>query len=254
MDFDINTKGKNLFLSLSTISLLLMMILTTVLWWFVAPRLEDIHELLRPFSLTILRIFYLLVIIGITLVYLTSFSKRNFLIFPFAVRISIQFLFPITILLGKIVGISKEKIRESYVHVNNSFIKVIKRKFKNSEVLMLLPHCLQNTDCGIRITIDINKCAECGKCDIGDLTKLAVKHKIPIAIATGGTLARRIIVKNHPKFIIAVACERDLVDGLHDVFPIPVYGVLNERPEGPCINTRVAVEKIENALEKILLQ
>ena len=252
MDFEINTKGKNLFLSLSTISLILMMIVTTILWWFVAPRLEDIHEFLRPFSLTLLRIFYFIVILGITLVYLTSYTKRNFLIFPFAVRISIQFLFPITILFGKTVGITKDKVRESYVHVNNSFIKVIRKKFKNSEVLILLPHCLQNTDCGIRITVDINKCVECGKCDIGDLTKLAVRYKVPIAIATGGTLARRIIVENRPKFIIAVACERDLVDGLHDVFPIPVYGVLNERPEGPCVNTRVAVKKIEKALESII--
>jgi len=252
MDFEINTKGKNLFLSLSTISLIMMMIITTILWWFVAPRLEDIHEFLRTFSLTLLRIFYFIVIIGITLVYLTSFLKRNYLIFPFAVRISIQFLFPITILLGKMVGITKDRIRDSYVHINNSFIKVLKKKFNPSEILILLPHCLQNTECGIRITVDIDQCIKCGKCDIGDLTKLAVNYKIPIAIATGGTLARRIIVKNRPKFIIAVACERDLVDGLHDVFPIPVYGVLNERPEGPCINTRVAVEKIEKALKSIL--
>ncbi|MBP7563009.1 MAG: DUF116 domain-containing protein, partial [Candidatus Cloacimonetes bacterium] len=67
-----------------------------------------------------------------------------------------------------------------------------------------------------------------------------------------GTLARRIIVNVKPKLIIAVACERDLVDGILEVFPIPVYGLLNDRPEGPCINTRVSCELIEQILQKII--
>jgi hypothetical protein len=82
---------------------------------------------------------------------------------------------------------------------------------------------------------------------------VAEKYGANIAIATGGTLARRIVLKFRPKLIIAVACQRDLVDGLREVFPIPVYGVLNQRPEGPCINTRVAVEEIDYALRKLSL-
>ncbi|OQX71970.1 MAG: hypothetical protein B6D62_00750 [Candidatus Cloacimonas sp. 4484_275] len=252
MDIEINTKGKELFLALATLSLFLLMIITTLLWWFISPRLHEISEFLADISLTALRVFYLILVIGTILIYLTCFLERNFLVARFAVKLFIVVIFPVTILLGKIFGISKDKIRESYVYVNNAFIKALKKKFDPSEVLILLPHCLQNTECGIRITVDIFKCVRCGKCDIGDLTKLAVEHGIPIAIATGGTLARRIIVEHRPKFIIAVACERDLVDGLHDVFPIPVYGVLNERPEGPCINTRVMVEKIRLALKIIL--
>ena len=38
---------------------------------------------------------------------------------------------------------------------------------------------------------------------------------------------------------MAVACERDLTSGIQDSYPIPVIGVLNERPFGPCRNTRV---------------
>jgi hypothetical protein len=67
---------------------------------------------------------------------------------------------------------------------------------------------------------------------------------VKIAIATGGTLARKIIIQTKPRCIIAVACQRDLVDGLIDVFPIPVFGILNERPNGPCINTDVNINQI----------
>jgi hypothetical protein len=74
-----------------------------------------------------------------------------------------------------------------------------------------------------------------------------------IAIATGGTLARKIIVQARPKCIIAVACQRDLVDGLLEVFPIPVYGILNEAPFGPCINTTVDVQKIKDFLNHFIL-
>ena len=37
-----------------------------------------------------------------------------------------------------------------------------------------------------------------------------------------------------------------------DVFPIPVIGVLNERPCGPCCNTRVNTEDIQLVIERLL--
>jgi hypothetical protein len=67
-------------------------------------------------------------------------------------------------------------------------------------------------------------------------------------VATGGTLARRIIVDNRPKAIVAVACEHDLTSGIQDAYPIPVIGILNDRPNGPCINTKVDIQKVGEAI------
>ena len=69
-----------------------------------------------------------------------------------------------------------------------------------------------------------------------------------MGVATGGTLARQMVKEIRPKAIIAVACERDLTSGIQDVFPLPVIGVLNERPFGPCFNTRVDIKKVEAAI------
>ena len=55
-----------------------------------------------------------------------------------------------------------------------------------------------------------------------------------------------------PKAIIAVACERDLTSGIQDVFPLPGIGVLNERPFGPCFNTRVDISKVEDTIKYFL--
>ncbi len=250
-DFNINTKGKGLVLVLATVSLIIMMVLTTLLWWFISPRLHEISDVLATLSLTALRIFYLVLTMGMLLVYLTCYLGRNFLIAHFAVRSFITVLFPISVFFGKIVGISEERLRTSFVHVNNAFLQSIRKRYPADRILILLPHCLQHTSCKIRITIDIHLCARCGRCDISRLVDIADKYHAKIAIATGGTLARRIVLKYRPKMIIAVACQRDLVDGLRDVFPIPVYGVLNDRPEGPCINTRVATKKIEYALQAL---
>ena len=69
-------------------------------------------------------------------------------------------------------------------------------------------------------------------------------------MATGGTIARRIVVQLRPKLIIAVACERDLASGIQDTYPLPVYGILNIRPFGPCLDTDVALERVEWAIRQ----
>ena len=71
-------------------------------------------------------------------------------------------------------------------------------------------------------------------------------------MATGGTLARKVIVEKRPKLVIAVACERDLTSGIKDCYPLPVIGILNDRPHGPCFNTLVEMAKIEQALLSVL--
>lgn len=249
MKYEIETKGKFLFLLLSTISLILLMVITTLLWWFISPRLHELSSILAMGILTALRMFYFLVILGIVILFFECYSQYSIKVFHKLIRFSIVILFPFNVMIGKFLCIAKDKVRESFVQVNNSFIKSKMQGLNANDILVLLPHCLQNYDCTYRITNDINNCTECNKCSIVKLKKISERYSVKIAIATGGTLARKIIVDTKPKCIIAVACQRDLVDGLLEVFPIPVYGILNERPQGPCINTDVNINKIEGFLE-----
>ena len=75
---------------------------------------------------------------------------------------------------------------------------------------------------------------------------------VNLAVVTGGTLARKKVIENKPKAIIAIACERDLTEGILDTNPLPVMGVLNIRPEGPCKNTKVDLVKVIEAIEFFL--
>ena len=119
---------------------------------------------------------------------------------------------------------------------------------KTRRILLLLPHCLQVNECKIRLTHNIFNCARCGKCEIKDLIGIAEENQLDLFVATGGTLARRIITEARPEAIVAVACERDLSSGIVDTYPLPVLGITNERPFGPCLNTRVDLKLVANAI------
>jgi len=230
------------------------MVITTLLWWFISPRLHEINTYLALGVLSALRVFYLIVLFGIVILYLACYNRySNKFIFRL-IRFVIIFLFPVNVILGRCIGVSRDKIRESFVKVNNSFLDVSTISLLPNQILVLLPHCLQNYNCTYRITNDIRHCNECKKCIIYLFKNLIEKYKIKVVIATGGTLARKVIIDLHPSLIIAVACQRDLVDGLLDAYPIPVLGILNERPNGPCVNTTVDIHQISDFLENIYLR
>ena len=146
--------------------------------------------------------------------------------------LTIKFFLPVMVLLGKALRIKKKNIMLSFISVNNELVLAEAGQYKPEEILLLMPHCLQNSKCDRRLTYDINNCVRCGKCPIAGLLELHDKYGVNLAVATGGTIARRIVVQMRPKMIIAVACHRDLSSGIQDTYPLPVFGVLNERPHG----------------------
>jgi len=119
------------------------------------------------------------------------------------------------------------------------------------KLLLLLPHCLQNHTCTYRITFDASNCRRCGKCPVGEIMALAEEKGTPVAVATGGTLARRHIKDRKPLAVVAVACPRDLGQGMLDAWPVPVIGVENTRPCGDCLDTQVDVSSLKKAIEDL---
>jgi len=146
------------------------------------------------------------------------------------------------------IGLSKDKVWSSFIKVNNELVASDGKQYEPKEILLLMPHCLQRSDCTVRLTYGVHNCKRCGKCPMTGLIELSRRYGVHLAIATGGTIARRIVVQKRPKIILAVACERDLSSGIQDTYPLPVYGILNYRPYGPCLNTQVALDQLEDTL------
>lgn len=160
----------------------------------------------------------------------------------------VRFLITPITLIGNLLGIEKERVQRAYTYFNNKVVWAGKYSLVPEEILLLLPHCLQNSRCNYKITRDVFNCKRCGKCTISEIIGLTERYPVKVSVVPGGTLARRAVEERKPRAVIAVACERDLSSGIQETKLFPVIGIINERPEGPCTNTRVDIKKIEDAI------
>lgn len=240
---------KRIFIGLIVFTVFLITAVTVGLYLIPYIGLRNIHPLAPEVVCITMGAVISALILGVGLLILTLVRGREIFFAAKLRGIVIEVLFPIMIVVGKLLGISKEKIQQSFVEVNNLLVRAKCGGAKPERVLLLMPHCLQFNDCAIKITSDATKCQACGKCRIKDLVELSQKYNVHLSVATGGTLARRRVAEAKPQAIIAVACERDLTSGIQDAYPLPVIGILNDRPFGPCFNTSVDIAKVAEALE-----
>lgn len=138
------------------------------------------------------------------------------------------------LMIGKALGISRDKVGHAYVLLHNQ-LEALPKKIEQSEKLLLLaPRCLSREA-------------------LEQLKKMQAEYHFSQVIAVGGSEARKAIATVKPRGIIAIACERDLLAGLKDLNGrIPVIAFPNERPEGPCKNTLIPLDSIEKTVKIIL--
>lgn len=243
---------KRLFIALMGLTCVVLVCLIFLAWWVPSRGLANIHpDLPRIVGLVVLALSGM-AILGTVLLVLTTALGKDIFFTRFMRLVVIKFLLPMIEFVGRVLGLDKDRIRQSFIAMNNSLVISQKYKVRPDRILILLPHCIQLFDCEIKVTGDVNKCVLCGRCDIKGLVQIGRKYGIDISVATGGTLARKVIVEKRPKLVLAVACERDLTSGIKDCYPLPVIGILNLRPHGPCFNTIVDVTAIDAALQQVL--
>jgi hypothetical protein len=244
---------KRVFLGLLVVTCALFTILLAILWYVPYVGLTNIHPELPLILGVVFAVLLFLFLGGFFLLALTVVLGRD-LFFSRKLRgVVIKLLLPLMSGVGKLCAVSKDQVRRSFIEINNQLVLAQHPRTSADRLLLLMPHCLQFHECQFRITGNTLHCKRCGKCPITGLVDLSEKYGVGLAVATGGTLARRIVVERRPKLIIAVACERDLSSGIQDSHPLPVFGVLNERPKGPCYDTLVNLERVEWALQTFLL-
>ncbi len=239
---------KVLFVGLLLVTCALLFLVAAILWWVPYVGLANIHRALPTLLGAFFGVVLWLAVSGIFSLVLTLILKKDFWLSKRLRGLVIKVIFPVLILVGKLFGISKESVQHAFVEVNNGLVMAQTRSIKPERLLLLMPHCLQNYDCTVKITGNVDNCKRCGTCQIRDLVELAETYHTGLSVATGGTIARRIVVERKPQLIIAVACERDLISGIQDSYPVPVYGIFNRRPYGPCFNTQVDLKEVKKAM------
>lgn len=243
---------KRLFIGLITGSSVLVCLVLVGLWIVPVVGLGAIHPL-APWLLGTLVLSAILALSWASLALVLNILLGRPVLGGKRLRgVTVRVFLPLMTMLGRALGIPPQDVQASFIRVNNELVSAEGLRVPAERILVLVPHCLQQSRCPQRLTYDVDHCRRCGLCDIGELLKLRDALGLRLAVATGGTIARRIVVENRPQLIIAVACERDLAHGIQDTFPIPVFGILNQRPHGPCRDTRVMLEEVRKAVERFM--
>ncbi|MGH7559645.1 MAG: DUF116 domain-containing protein [Gemmatimonadales bacterium] len=128
----------------------------------------------------------------------------------------------------------RDRVENAAIKVFDRLALARKRRVSGRELLLLIPRCL-------------------AKEMLEGVLGVARRYEVPVFVATRGQLARRVIRERRPKAVVAVACERDMVTGLHDVAgKVPVLGLTLTLPDGPCKDTRLDLGRLEEFVRSYL--
>ncbi len=243
---------KRLFLGLFLLLTLIMLTALAYLFLFITRPDAVIFQFTFYVTTTFLAILAGLSLLVFAILVISLLRGEPLAGFSRLVQKTLVFFFPLVMQLGRLLRITSENIQRSFIEINNRLVELKMIRVPANKLLLLLPHCLQDEDCPHKITRNPFNCKRCGRCPVDKLIDMAERWQVKIKVVTGGTLARQAVNKLRPECILAVACERDLSTGIVDSFPLPVCGVLNERPSGPCFNTTVCFDALEEKLVNLL--
>ncbi len=221
---------------------LLFLIITTgivmvgmgLLLFLIMPRMHQLHPMVAQMTAWVGGSILAALLLGVLAVILTVLTERPFAFFLKGKELANHPLALLSLKIGQELGFSKDRLRNSLLKIGNALTRSFYKSVKPEGLLIVAPRCL---------SMMIRK----------ELEALTQKYGITFHTASGGNKARELLVTQQPKAIIGVACERDLFSGVQDVGgKIPVITIANKRPDGPCINTFINLEEMEEAIRFFL--
>lgn len=220
----------SLFLRWVGVAFLVSALLAAALMYLLTPRLSQIHPILATVTWGVLGVAVVFVLWWWGMLGLSFRLNRALLPAWLAERGLFLRVMAVTSRVAGWFG-RRDWVENAAVKVYNALALLRVRQVTSGEMLLLVPRCLS------RETLD------------GVLT-LAGRHEVAVFVATRGQLARRVIRERRPRAVVAVACERDMVTGLHDVAgKIPVLGLTMTLPNGPCKDAALDLVQLERYME-----
>jgi len=203
--------------------------------WLVEPRLASFWSPLPKIAWILLGTALGLTLLWTLILDLSLRLNRNLLPRKLAEGGLLPKVMPIAERSGRWFGISRDRAGNAALRVFNGLATARARSgYRPDELLLLLPRCLD-------------------KEGMQGVMSLAAQYGVPLFVAARGRYAREMIGRVRPKAVVAVACERDLVSGVHDVAArLPVLGTTIGLPQGPCKNTTIDIPALELRIRTFL--
>ena len=215
-----------LFFAWSAVTLIIALGAVALLLFLLSPRLASAHPSTPAVLWTALLVVGAITWLWWSLLFLSYELRRSLLPERLAERGPFLRLMRLTSRLADQFG-RRDWVENAAVKVYNALALMRGRKVGQGELLVLIPRCLSKE------TLD-------------GVLGIAGQYGVPVFVATRGQLARRVIRERRPRAVVAVACERDMVSGLHDVAgKIPVLGLTMTLPSGPCKDAALNLGQFE---------
>jgi uncharacterized protein len=122
--------------------------------------------------------------------------------------------------------------------------------------IVLLPHCLRPSQtCQAKYNQTGLQCISCNpECTINRLRSAAVRYGYKgVCIAPGGKLAIKFVRESSPKAIVAIACDKELSEGIQEIKNLtnenkqPVVIIVPLIKDG-CVDTEVDTQAALNII------
>ncbi|HET7599323.1 MAG TPA: DUF116 domain-containing protein [Gemmatimonadales bacterium] len=215
-----------LFFAWAAVTLLAAGLVLAALIYLLAPRLALIHPILPRLLWAVWAAAGVVLVFWWALLVTAYASRRPILPERLAERGLLLRLMRLTSRVASRFG-KRDWVENAAVKVYNALALTRGRKVSTGELLLLIPRCLS-------------------KEALDGVLGIAGKYGVPVFVATRGQLARRVIRERRPRAVVAVACERDMVSGLHDVAgKVPVLGLTMTLPSGPCKDAGLNLGQLE---------
>ena len=226
-------ESARLFAVFAGLTILVLTGVTGIAVYMIEPRLFLWHPVVMYAIRAAATLLVALIIVWCGLIIASVFTGKNLFFHGRLGQVTATRLLPFAIAVAKRLGISRDRLGNSFVTFSNAIVRASHKPGRGS-VIILLPRCLNS---------DMKR----------QIKDLAERAGVGAFTATGGGQARNIIRQHRPSAVIGIACERDLMSGIHDVAPkMPTVGITNKRPEGPCKNTVVDLDEVRAAIEMLM--
>ena len=136
--------------------------------------------------------------------------------------------------------------------LNNLSVRLRRKRCRPDQLLLLFSSCLQRSSCDGNVVGSLDNCRRCGQCVVCEFLDLADELGVNVFLATGGRLAAEKARDPKIKAIVAVACGKELSEGIKATFPKPVLVQELTTPNGPCKDTQVDFQAVRKAVEYFL--
>ena len=195
-------KLQEVFLSLLTLSSIIVMWLLTLLVWLASPRISEINYQ-GNLALDILRIVFLFISIFLLTLFVSIYARKKIPLVHYFLDVVIRFSYPVILVLGKILQFPPHLIKTSYISVNNNIIETEQKKFSSENILLLVSCRYQTPDCTSRLQEIDEDCKNCQRCLLGEIVHFCQNKKIEMEIFENrANLTQNI---DHYKLILVLA-------------------------------------------------